>query len=130
VLPTWSQRQPSAAARPRGEIFARHELAIGIHLYMEAASSVADMRCGCSRPVSGVIEDPATGSANVALIALLAALHAELDLRLEQRISQGVDMGRPSLVVASAEKRAGKIVAAHIGGSCMPVVSGVITLTA
>ena len=62
------------------------------------------------------------------LIALLATLRADPDLRLGRRISQGVDMGRPSLLIASAEKRAGKIVAAHIGGSCVPVMSGVITL--
>jgi trans-2,3-dihydro-3-hydroxyanthranilate isomerase len=41
---------------------------------------------------------------------------------------QGVDMGRPSLMVASAEKRDGSVVAAHIGGSCVPVMSGVMTL--
>jgi hypothetical protein len=31
-------------------------------------------------------------------------------------------------MVASAEKQAGKVVAAHIGGNCVPVMSGVITL--
>jgi trans-2,3-dihydro-3-hydroxyanthranilate isomerase len=117
-----------AAARPRSEIFAQHELATGIHLYVEAASPVADIEARMFAPRFGVIEDPATGSANVALIALLATLRAEPDLRLERRISQGVDMGRPSLLIASAEKRAGKVIAAHIGGSCVPVMSGVITL--
>jgi trans-2,3-dihydro-3-hydroxyanthranilate isomerase len=56
----------------------------------------------------------------VALIALLATLRADPDLRLERRISQRVDMGRPSLMAASAIKRAGKIVAAHNGGNCVP----------
>jgi trans-2,3-dihydro-3-hydroxyanthranilate isomerase len=49
-------------------------------------------------------------------------------VRLERRISQGVDMGRPSLMVASAEKRDGKVVAAHIGGNCVPVMSGILSL--
>jgi hypothetical protein len=31
-------------------------------------------------------------------------------------------------MVASAEKRGGAVVAAHIGGSCVPVMSGAITL--
>ena len=126
-----TSRDALAAARPRTEIFAEHvptTLATGIHLYVEAATPVADIEARMFAPLYGVTEDPATGSANVALIALLATLRAESDLRLERRISQGVDMGRPSLMMASAEKRAGKIVAAHIGGSCVPMMSGVITL--
>jgi len=126
-----TSRAALAAARPRTEIFAQHvpaALATGIHLYVETATPVADIEARMFAPLYGVTEDPATGSANVALIALLTTLRAEPDLRLERRISQGVDMGRPSLLVASAEKRAGKIVAAHIGGSCVPVMSGVIAL--
>jgi trans-2,3-dihydro-3-hydroxyanthranilate isomerase len=126
-----TSRAALAAARPRTEVFAEHvptSLATGIHLYVEAATPVADIEARMFAPLYGVAEDPATGSANVALIALLATLRAEPDSRLELRISQGVDMGRPSLMVASAEKRAGKIVAAHIGGSCVPVMSGVIAL--
>jgi trans-2,3-dihydro-3-hydroxyanthranilate isomerase len=126
VLAAVTSRVALAAARPRGEIFAQHALATGIHLYVEAVSPVADIEARMFAPQFGVTEDPATGSANVALIALLATLRAEPDLRLERRISQGVDMGRPSLMAASAEKRAGKIVAAHIGGSCVPVMTGVI----
>jgi trans-2,3-dihydro-3-hydroxyanthranilate isomerase len=79
-------------------------------------------------PHHGVIEDPATGAANVTLAALLASCAPEPDVRLELRISQGAHMGRPSLVVASAEKQGGKVVAAYVGGSCVPVMSGVITL--
>ena len=126
-----TSRAALAAARPRTEIFAQHVptgLATGIHLYVEAATPVADIEARMFAPLYGVTEDPATGSANVALIALLATLRAEPDLRLERRISQGVDMGRPSLLIASAEKRAGAVVAAHIGGSCVSVMSGVITL--
>jgi len=126
-----TSRAALAAARPRTEIFAQHAptgRATGIHLYVEAATPVADIEARMFAPLYGVTEDPATGSANVALIALLATLRREPDLRLERRISQGVDMGRPSLMIASAEKRAGTIEAAHIGGSCVPVMSGVITL--
>jgi len=103
-------------------------LATGILLYVEAVSAVVDIEARMFAPLFGVTEDPATGSANVALVALLARLRAEPNLRLERKISQGVDMGRPSLMAASAEKRAGAIVAAHIGGNCVPVMRGVITL--
>jgi len=131
IFAALTSRAALAAARPRTEVFAQHmpsTLATGIHLYVEAATPVADIEARMFAPLYGVTEDPATGSANVALVALLAALRAEPDLRLERKISQGVDMGRPSLMVASAEKRAGKVAAAHIGGSCVPVMSGVVTL--
>ena len=126
-----ASRATLAAARPRTEIFAQHvptTLATGIHLYVETGTPAADVETRMFAPLYGVTEDPATGSANVALIGLLATLRAERDLRLERKISQGVDMGRPSLMVASAEKRAGTVVAAHIGGNCVPVMRGVIDL--
>jgi len=124
-------RAALAAARPRTEIFTQHipiTLATGIHLYLEAATPVADIEARMFAPLHGIAEDPATGSANVALVGLLATLHDGQDLRLDLKISQGVDMGRPSLMRASAEKRGGTIVAAHIGGTCVPVMSGVVTL--
>jgi trans-2,3-dihydro-3-hydroxyanthranilate isomerase len=126
-----TSRAALAAARPRSDVFVQHipvSLAVGIHLYVEGASSMADIETRMFAPLYGVVEDPATGAANVTLAALLAAFAAERDMRLERRISQGVDMGRPSLMVASAEKQAGKVVAAHIGGNCVPVMSGVISL--
>lgn len=124
-------RAALAAARPRIDVFAAHipvSRAIGVHLYVENASPAADIEARMFAPLYGVVEDPATGSANVTLAALLASLAAGRDVRLERRISQGVDMGRPSLLVASAEKRDGKVVAAHVGGSCVPVMSGLMTV--
>jgi trans-2,3-dihydro-3-hydroxyanthranilate isomerase len=47
---------------------------------------------------------------------------------LEKKIAQGVDMGRPSLLEASAEKRQGKVTATFIGGSCVPAMQGVFDL--
>jgi trans-2,3-dihydro-3-hydroxyanthranilate isomerase len=131
VLAAVTSRAALAAARPRIDVFTRHLPAMsaaGIHLYVEAATPAADIESRMFAPLHGIMEDPATGSANVALIALLAALRTEQDLRLERRISQGVDMGRPSLMVASAEKHAGEIVAAYIGGTCVPMMSGTLAL--
>jgi trans-2,3-dihydro-3-hydroxyanthranilate isomerase len=112
-------------------VFAQHATvsrAVGIHLYVEAASATADIEARMFAPLHGIVEDPATGAANVTLAALLASFAAEPDGQLEWRISQGVDMGRPSLLVASAEKKGGEVVAARVGGNCLPVMSGVITL--
>ena len=51
------------------------------------------------------------------------------DLVLAKTIGQGFDMGRPSILEASAEKKAGKVVATHIGGRCVPMMKGTIDLT-
>jgi predicted PhzF superfamily epimerase YddE/YHI9 len=79
-------------------------------------------------PLHGVFEDPATGSANVALIGLLAHLRREMSLRLEAAIGQGIDLGRPSLMRAVAEKADGIVTGTFIGGSCKPAMFGWIDL--
>lgn len=121
-------RQALEAAQPRGDVFARHfpvDGATGIHLYLRDGDEV-DIRSRMFAPLHGVNEDPATGSANVALAGLLASLRPETDLSLSLRIAQGVEMGRPSLMQASAEKREGQVVETRIGGRCVPVMSGTI----
>lgn len=100
----------------------------GIHLYVEAAEGGADFQSRMFAPLHGVFEDPATGSANVALIGLLAHLRPEPSLRLNAVIGQGVDLGRPSLLKAAAEKVDGVVAGTFIGGGCKPVMSGWIDL--
>ena len=80
-------------------------------------------------PLHGIPEDPATGGANVALIGLLAHHRPEADLTLARTIGQGFDMGRPSLLQASAEKKEGTVVATYIGGRCVPMMTGPIDLS-
>jgi trans-2,3-dihydro-3-hydroxyanthranilate isomerase len=118
-------------AQPRTEIFAAHvkaDAATGILLYVKEAGGGADIQARMFAPLYGVPEDPATGSANVALAGLLASLRPERDLTRELRIAQGVDMGRPSLLEASAEKRNGEVTAMSIGGHCVPMMRGVLEL--
>jgi trans-2,3-dihydro-3-hydroxyanthranilate isomerase len=122
-------RRALAAAAPRGEIFAANfpiEGVTGIHLYVRDAGEGIDIRTRMFAPLHGVPEDPATGSANVALAGLLASLEPAADLMLGLRIAQGIEMGRPSLLDASAEKRGGTVVATRIGGCCIPVMRGTI----
>jgi trans-2,3-dihydro-3-hydroxyanthranilate isomerase len=75
-------------------------------------------------PLDGVVEDPATGSANAALVALLATLNPTERAERLWHIRQGVDMGRPSLLIGRTEMRAGVVTATRIGGHCAPVFSG------
>jgi trans-2,3-dihydro-3-hydroxyanthranilate isomerase len=131
VMVELKSREVLAAAQPRADVFARHlprDRATGIHLYVHTKRDGVDIQARMFAPLVGVPEDPATGSANVALIGLLAALAPEPDLRFEKKIAQGVDMGRPSLLEASAEKRQGKVTATFIGGACVAVMQGVFDL--
>jgi trans-2,3-dihydro-3-hydroxyanthranilate isomerase len=131
VMAELKSREALAAAQPRAEAFARHlprDRVNGLHLYVRTGRDGVDIQARMFAPAHGIAEDPATGSANVALIGLLAALEPETDLRLEKKIAQGVDMGRPSLLEASAEKRQGKVTATYIGGSCVAVMQGVLDL--
>lgn len=77
-------------------------------------------------PLDATIEDPATGSATGATIALLAQLQPEPDADLTWRIEQGVDMGRPSLILGRTQKRAGVVTAVHIAGHAVFVMHGVL----
>jgi trans-2,3-dihydro-3-hydroxyanthranilate isomerase len=86
------------------------------------------MRLWMFAPHQNIPEDPATGSANVALIGLLAKLRPEPNLSLSKTIAQGVEMGRPSRLDAHAEKRDGTVTTTFIGGRCVPVMSGTIDL--
>jgi trans-2,3-dihydro-3-hydroxyanthranilate isomerase len=134
VFAELKDRRALAAAQPRSEVFARHlprEKANGVHLYVQAAGGEfgdIDIQCRMFAPRHGIYEDPATGSANVALIGLLAALRPEPDLRLEKTIAQGVDMGRPSRLEARAEKTAGTVTATFIGGTCVPMMRGTLEM--
>ncbi len=67
------------------------------------------------------VEDPATGSATAAVAGLLADLGGVADLRL--RVGQGVDMGRPSLLLARARHRDGTTTTS-VGGACVPMFEG------
>ena len=122
-------RAALSAARPRAEVFTKHlpaERIIGILLYVHDRRDGFDLQVRMFAPLYGVPEDPATGSGNVALAGLLASLRAEPDLNLKFRIGQGIDMGRPSLLEAGAEKRGGEIVGMSIGGRCVPMMRGTL----
>jgi trans-2,3-dihydro-3-hydroxyanthranilate isomerase len=75
-------------------------------------------------PVDGCIEDPATGSATAAAIALLATLEDGGELNRSWRVFQGVDMGRPSLILGRTDKIEDMIRAVHIAGRVVPMMQG------
>ena len=101
-----------------------------IHLYARTPGRPdgADLRARMFSPLGGTMEDPATGSANGALIALLAALDPATDTRLELDVLQGVEMGRPSLLHLRAEKEGGAVGRVQVGGRCALVMEGALTV--
>jgi len=96
-----------------------------LHLYVHSADGF-DLRARMFAPLDGVPEDPATGSANCALAGLLSQCSEETDGSFHWRIAQGVEMGRPSILEARTEKRAGIVEAIRIGGASVLVSEGFI----
>jgi trans-2,3-dihydro-3-hydroxyanthranilate isomerase len=89
-----------------------------LHLYARDGSRI---RARMFAPTGGVPEDPATGSANVALGALL--LHLSGGDSARHVITQGVEMGRPSTLHVTAARGPDGI-RATVGGTCVPVLRG------
>jgi trans-2,3-dihydro-3-hydroxyanthranilate isomerase len=93
-------------------------------LYTRRGESLIHLRTRMFAPLAGVMEDPATGSAAAALAALLTSLAPGDNVDLHYEIEQGVEMGRPSQIVASASKTSEGPVVATVAGSCMPAGQG------
>ena len=97
-------------------------------LYTRRGETVTHLRTRMFAPLAGVMEDPATGSANAALAALLTSLAPGENVDLHFEIEQGVEMGRRSQIIASARKTAEGPVSATVAGSCVPVMRGTLTI--
>lgn len=101
-----------------------------IHLYVACGADDPDgfdLRARMFAPFDGVTEDPATGSANCALVGLLASLD-DTDGERSWRIAQGVEMGRPSVLVARTQRVAGEVTGVWIGGGSVLVSEGTIEI--
>ena len=78
-------------------------------------------------PLDGVGEDPATGSANAALAALLLSATSaapELADTVILTVEQGVEMGRPSLLAMVADRRADGSIRVRVTGNAVRVMRG------
>lgn len=75
-------------------------------------------------PGLGIGEDPATGSAAVAVAGYLAALDPASDATLRWHVRQGIEIGRPSDLYIEADKRDGVVTATRVGGYAVLVSEG------
>ncbi len=126
-----ASRDALRRARPDAAAFARTfpcDDSDAVYLYtrdVPPAEKTCDLQARMFHPgSSGLSEDPATGSATVAAAALLADLSSERDGELKLRIGQGVDVGRPSLLLTRVRKENGAVASAHVGGACMQMMEG------
>lgn len=77
-------------------------------------------------PFDGVMEDPATGSANCALAGLLASLDPAARGDFRYKVAQGVEMGRASVLLSGAKKVDGTITSTSVEGQCVFVSEGLM----
>ena len=78
-------------------------------------------------PDDGIVEDPATGSAAVALGAVLVADGlADPDGSTGYVIAQGAEIGRPSVLRAGVDASGGAAVRVRVGGGVAHTASGTI----
>jgi trans-2,3-dihydro-3-hydroxyanthranilate isomerase len=93
-----------------------------LYLY---AHDAGGLRARMFSPLSGTNEDAATGSAATPLAALLLSLTTDREGCYD--IIQGVEMGRPSRLLSRA-RRAADGIRASVGGNCVPVLRGEVSL--
>jgi trans-2,3-dihydro-3-hydroxyanthranilate isomerase len=101
----------------------------GVFAYVrlgEDAKNGVDVRARVYAPVHGVMEDPASGSANAGMANILASLSEEKDATLEWNVAQGVEMRRPSRLHVTAERRQGEVVEIRVAGGAVMACRGKI----
>ena len=98
-----------------------------IHLYCRNVENF-DIKARMFAPLDGVFEDPATGSANCALIGLLSQYGSPDNSNENWTISQGAEIGRPSVLYGRTQKQDGKVIGVWIGGNSVLVSEGILKI--
>ncbi|HWT12578.1 MAG TPA: PhzF family phenazine biosynthesis protein [Allosphingosinicella sp.] len=112
----------TSAFRALAEAVPELEGRLSIHLYARLADRIATRMFS---PLANIVEDPATGSANAALAALLLSHGDGEDFAAD--VTQGEEMGRPSFLAVSAHRVADGI-RASVEGACVRLMEGTVTL--
>jgi len=101
--------KPKAGGQPR----------FALLLYVRRDSEGTRLRARMFGPLGGILEDPATGGACATLAALLTSMAPDENVHLHFEIEQGVEMGQPSMLIASGTKTVEGPVEATVGGGCV-----------
>ena len=98
-----------------------------IHIYFHFKDEF-DIRTRMFGSLEGIVEEPATGGAKCALAGLLRTMDENAEGHYSWKIAQGVEMGRPSELRARAAKQNGDLTGTWIGGNCVQVAKGWVSL--
>lgn len=109
-------------------ILARHWAPEVFLFDASAAAGGGAIRARMFAPALGVGEDPATGSAGAAFAAYLAK-YASDGAPLKWTVEQGFEMGRPSTLSLSVDKRDGQIDAVRVAGCAVLVGEGTLRVS-
>ena len=95
----------------------------------ETVNSDATVHCRMFAPYFGIPEDAASGAATGALVAYLVK-HRLVKYSSRVRIicEQGLEMGRPSRLIAEARISGGQAADIQVGGQCVLVGTGSINI--
>ncbi len=124
ILAEVASRDALARAAPAGDRFrqlraaAAGDAITAIYLFVRGGN---DVSARMFAPLDGVAEDPATGSAAAALAAHLADLEGGV---IDLIVSQGVEMGRPSLIDVAVRGPA-----VTVAGRAVEVMRGTLILS-
>jgi trans-2,3-dihydro-3-hydroxyanthranilate isomerase len=114
-------RQAVAAAALRLDLWRALSPRISAHaVYLYAQTGENSVHARLFAPGMGVSEDPATGSAAAGPVGSLPGPEGTRPLA----ITQGVEMGRPSLISATTTRSGGRVTAISIGGGAVVVAEG------
>ncbi len=124
-----------AAARPlsagRLSVGVAHEDPLGgVCVYAvepQGADAAVQVHARVFCPEVGVPEDPATGSAAAGLgLVLVADGLAAADAVTGYRVRQGIERGRPSLLLGRVDAHGGRVEQVFVAGAVHPVASGTL----
>lgn len=124
-------REAVDRCRLNGELWTKHlsdAESPHVFLFSGKLENEAELYARMFAPALGIEEDPATGSACAALVAAVAERSAGANASIRIRVRQGVSMGRPSDIEASADKIAGLLTSVSVGGATTFVASGVLNV--
>ncbi len=95
-----------------------------IYLFSGEMADGAELYARMFAPAAGIDEDPATGSAVVALVGVAALRSRTPASRFALSVLQGVHMGRHSTMSASADLDSGALTSLSVGGATCLVATG------
>ncbi len=107
--------------RLAGDLYATEPL-----VFTEDAPEGFDVQARMYAPLSGIPEDPATGSAAAAFGGWIGHHDPRQDGTIGKAIAQGIEMGRPSRLEIEVDKRGGEVAAVRVAGSAVLISEGEI----